>query len=291
MSYFWRCAMTETRFLPSQFVYDRLEEQFKPDRVTDIFPKKGLQFDFNTKIHKVYTATFANPSVIKEILKRGETDIMLFTHHPRPPMPSLQANYAEIPEDLIEQMKERRISLFSYHIPMDAGYFYSPAYTLGEALGGNIYDFWYPQNNGLIGVLCSSGFDTITELRNKFIKVLGHKVSCTQYGGEKLIDGKFAVMPGCSKSLEAYKYLKENGVNVLVTGVTSPVVDWSKEVHEAAKANGITLLAGTHCSTEQFAPRKMCGYFQNLGLESEFIPETPNFDELDAKNIYEDGAK
>ena len=206
-------------------------------------------------------------------------------------MPSLQANYAEIPEDLIEQMKERRISLFSYHIPMDAGYFYSPAYTLGEALGGNIYDFWYPQNNGLIGVLCSSGFDTITELRNKFIKVLGHKVSCTQYGGERLIDGKFAVMPGCSKSLAAYKYLKENGVNVLVTGVTSPVVDWSKEVHEAAKANGSTLLAGTHCSTEQFAPRKMCGYFQNLGLESEFIPEAPNFDELDAENIYEDGAK
>ena len=89
--------MTETRFLPSQFVYDRLEEQFKPDRVTDIFPKKGLQFDFNTEIRKVYTATFANPSVIREILRRGETDIMLFTHHPRPPMPSLQANYAQIP--------------------------------------------------------------------------------------------------------------------------------------------------------------------------------------------------
>ena len=279
--------MSEKKYLKSQFVYDRLEEQFQPDRVTDIFPKKGVQYDNTDRIWKAYTATFASPEVIQTILDRGDTDVMLFTHHPQPQMPSMTAGYSVIPEELIQAMKDNRISLVSYHIPMDAAWHYSPAFTLGEALGGNIYDYWYPQNGGLIGVLCSSGYETVSQLKAGFVKLLGHKASCTQYGAEALNGGKFAVMPGCSKSLEAYAYLKKVGVNVLVTGVTSPTVEWSQKVHEAARENGITLLAGTHCNTEQYAPRKMCTYFSNLGLESEFIPETPHFYELDQDNIYE----
>lgn len=266
--------------ISASFLYARLEEQFKPSRCTDVFPKVGLQMDNTDKIHKVYTATFANPTVISEILSRGEKDILLFTHHPRPPMPNLGTGYVDIPEDMVEEMSRNRISLFSYHIALDGGGYYSPSYTLGRAIGANIYDFWYFQNGVNIGSLCQSRFHTVNELADRFAETLGHRVSCYPYGGNELRDGKFAIMPGCAKSVEAYSHLRDIGVTAMVTGVTAKTADWVDAVHKAAEENGIALLGGTHCSTEQFAPRTMCGYFENLGIESEFIPEAPNMNEI-----------
>ena len=195
-------------------------------------------------------------------------------------MPDLRTGYAEIPDDMVREMKNNRVSLFSYHIALDGGGYYSPSYTLGKALGANIYDFWYFQNGVNIGSLCQSGLRTVSELKERFAETLGHRVSCYAYGGDELRDGKFAIMPGCAKSVEAYKYLHDIGVTAMVTGVTAKNAEWVENVHKAAEENGIALLGGTHCSTEQFAPRTMCEYFGNFGLETEFIPEAPNMDEI-----------
>ena len=259
-----------------------LRDQFRPERVTDIFPKKGMQDNNAEHVWKVYTATFANDSVIREIISRGEQDVMLYTHHPRPPMPDLRSSYSENDPELLKSMKANRITLCSYHIPMDAGWHLSPAFTLGEAMGANIYDYWYPQNGGLIGVLCNIGLQTLDQLAERLRETLGHDVSCYDYGGPELSNGRFGIMPGCAKSSECYQFLHDSGINCMVTGVTTLTQDmeWLDNVHEAARAAGVSILGGTHCSTEQFAPRKMVQYFCNLGLESEFIPEEPNMDEI-----------
>lgn len=266
--------------ISAQFLYDRLFEQFRPDRCTDIFDKIGIQEHNTDHISKVYTSTFANPSTIENILDRGEEHVLLFCHHPRPPMPSLQEGYGVVPTTLLARMKEQKVSLFSYHIPLDVAGPYSPGTTLGRALGGNVYDSWYPQNDALLGALCQTGLETVDELQHRFSTVVGHRVSRYSYGSNQLINGKFAVMAGIARSTEAYRFLEENNINVLVTGVTAPTVEWSKKVHAAAQEHHITLLGGTHYSTEKFALISLIPYFQNLGIEAEFIPELPNLDEL-----------
>ena len=62
--------------------------------------------------------------------------------------------------------------------------------------------------------------------------------------------------------------------------MTSPEIPWVARNHAAAKAAGVSLVGGTHYSTEKFAVMEMVKFFQNLGLEAEFLPETPNFAEL-----------
>ena len=85
----------------------------------------------------------------------------------------------------------------------------------------------------------------------------------------------------------SYRDYAPNGLQVqgsrdvkrLVTGVTAPTVEWSQAIHEAAREHHVTLLGGTHYSTEKFALMSLCPYFRNLGAEAEFIDETPDLAE------------
>lgn len=268
------------QFKDAKFIYEALEMQFKPETVTDVFPVKGLQFHNTDKIWKVYTATFANPTVIDEVVSRGERNIMLFTHHPVPPKTSLTQAYAILEEEYIKKLEEHEITLFSYHIPLDIYGPYAPSYTLGKALGANVYDSFYPQDGADIGALCICGLTKVSELAERLEAAVGHPVKCYAYGEEELKGGKFGILAGGASNPHIYEWLKDHGINTFVTGVTAPVVDWTKRNHENAKAHGINIVSGTHSSTEKFAPKAMCEFFRNLGVESEFIDEEPNMEEL-----------
>jgi putative NIF3 family GTP cyclohydrolase 1 type 2 len=271
--------MSRTK-IKANVLYERLQEQFKPHLFTDVFPKVGVQHENTEWIEKVYTATFANRTVLENVLARKEESILIFCHHPVPPMPSLAEGYGPIPAELIEKMVEQKVSLFAYHIPLDVAGPYSPGNTLAKAMHANPYESWYPQNGAMLGALCQTGLRTVEELRKRFESTVGHAVSCYPYGATELRDGKFAIMAGIARSTDAYRFLRENGIDAMVTGVTARAVGWVEKIHDAARENKITLLGGTHYSTEKFAPLALCRYFENLGIEAEFIPEKPNMDEI-----------
>ncbi|MDR2571588.1 MAG: hypothetical protein LBD23_15030 [Oscillospiraceae bacterium] len=68
-------------------------------------------------------------------------------------------------------------------------------------------------------------------------------------------------------------------VNVHIVGI-SRHTPYSDEVHQLEKENKINLLGGTHYSSEKFACIAMCMYFENVGLESEFVADIPCFEDL-----------
>jgi hypothetical protein len=71
----------------------------------------------------------------------------------------------------------------------------------------------------------------------------------------------------------------ENNVNILITGITANNETYS-EVHELEQKNCINVLGGTHYSTEKFACRMICAYFQKLGLVSTFIEGVPVYEDM-----------
>ena len=93
--------------VPAQRVYDALEESFTPWKYSDVFPKKGLQYHNTDVIRRVYVATFASVPVIRQLLDTGESNVLLYTHHPLPPRPYGAQAPSEIPPELLEAMKER----------------------------------------------------------------------------------------------------------------------------------------------------------------------------------------
>ena len=245
--------------MKSSTLYRYLEWTFQPQTCTEVFPVIGLQEDNTEEITRVYTATFASPEVFEQLERLDANTCMLFTHHPKPQRMNTADPPPQIPQKWLDFLKERHISLFTYHIPLDRNSPFSPGVNLARALGAEPYDSFFAQ---------------------AMERVVGHAVKLYNYAEDVLSRGRFAIMAGGAKNTQIYEQLRDWGVNTFITGVTNPEVPWVGAIHEAAKANAVNLLGGTHYSTEKFAPMQMCRYFEAFGLPSEFLPEAPRMTEL-----------
>ena len=173
-------------------VYTALEQEFRPHECTDVFPKIGIQYDFCKDVKKVYTATFASDEVF-EFLK-DKTDCLLFTHHPVPQRDDILSPPPPIKDKWIEMMEKNRISLFSYHIPLDRNGKYSPGNNLAKALNAKPYKEFYLQNNVYMGVICNSPYTSTQDVEKALKNALNHDVKLYSFGDPNLIDGKIAII-------------------------------------------------------------------------------------------------
>ena len=268
------------REFTAQEIYAALEAEFRPWECTEVFDTIGLQYENTENIRKVYTATFASGEVLDELERRGATDCLLFTHHPVPQKENLMKEYPPIPQELVERLAANRITLFTYHIPLDRIGPWSVGVNLAKAIGVNPFEEFYEQNRVRMGLLCDSPYESVSQLADAIAAVLGHPVKIYPYGDDMLTGGRMALMGGGASNPAIYEELRSKGINVFFTGMTTQRVPWIARIHEAAKAAGVTLIGGCHYSTEKFAPMEMVKFFQGLGLEAEFIEETPHLDEM-----------
>lgn len=264
----------------SSLLYDRLRDDFRPDECTDVVDLIGLQKDFCPEITRVYTATFAGTEVMDQLFMRDAHDCLLFTHHPSPQRKSPFDPPGKVPQSYWKELEDRRIALFSYHIPLDRNGSYSPGNNLAKHMGLSVYDdrFYY-QDLVYMGVLCDSPFHSVWDLSQRLKETTKGPVRTYLYGDETLMDGRVAIMAGGASNPDIYRELAQKGINAFITGVTNPKISWVAPLHEAAKRFKVTLIGGTHCATEKFAPMEMVKYFERLGLPAEFIDEMPREEE------------
>ncbi|MDL2294238.1 Nif3-like dinuclear metal center hexameric protein [Ruminococcaceae bacterium OttesenSCG-928-D13] len=261
-------------------LYEKLDAFFKPDECTEFFPKVGLQFEGTPEIDRVYTATFTGDSVFRALRQRDARRCMLFTHHPTPQREFPGGPVRFIPEEDLALLERSQITLFSYHIPLDRNGPYSPGNSLARAIGVTPYGEFYFQDNVYMGVLCRSGVTILQQLADALQAAVGHQVKTYPYGDAALEDGRLAIMAGGASNPDIFKELREKGINCFITGVTNPAADWVAPMHEEARRQGVSLIGGTHYSTEKFALMAMVSYFESLGLPAEFLPEEPLLEDL-----------
>lgn len=250
--------------------------------LTDNFKKRsmGLVCDFNTEITRVYTAVFPSDMVMQQILDSGAKNALLFVHHPsiwdirKAPNVFYQMN-----KDLLQKFKERGISIYNLHVPLDNFGEYSTSKTLADALGIKDLKPCSPYEGGLAGVIGKTKCKTVSELQKVFEKAVGHNVALYRYGDEKLENGKVVVVAGGGNEVDYLKEAFDTGVKVVITGISSRN-SHSERHHKYEEGHGINVLGGTHYSTETFACIAMCKYFKKLGLKSEFIKDSPVMEDM-----------
>jgi putative NIF3 family GTP cyclohydrolase 1 type 2 len=182
-------------------------------------------------------------------------------------------------EKYIAKLKERNISVYVLHHPLDNFGKYSTCGTLADRLGLKVEKPAFLYCGATCGVIGTTDCKTIGELHDHYSKTVGHKTSLYQYGNENIGDEKIAVCPGGGNAMFVINEMMSHNIMTLITGVTI-VNDYSRETHEFEKANGINVLGGTHYATEKYAPMEMCKYFIELGLPSEFIEDEPDLFDL-----------
>jgi len=252
------------------------------DFLSDNFKKRsmGLVCDFAREINKVYTAVFPSSKIMKEILAEKETDIMLFVHHPSIwDIRKAPEVFQQMDRKLLEKFKERRISIYNLHVPLDNFGEYSTGVSLAKALGFKVEKPFAKYYGGIDGVICSTNLENVQDVKKKFETVLGHKTSLYKYGANKIKDGKVAIITGGGNSVEHLKEVVSEEVNTFITGITVKN-EHSQKAHNYAQKHRINILGGTHYSTEKFACIVMCDYFKKIGLLSEFIKDKPVLEDI-----------
>ncbi len=252
------------------------------DFLSDNFKERsmGLVCDFATEIRRTYTAVFPSNEVMQRILNDGVEDAMLLVHHPSIwDIRKAPDVFQQMDRDLLQQFKERRISIYSLHVPLDNFGEYSTTVSLARALGIEPEKPFAPYFGAMSGVFGKTDIATVQELKERFEAAVGHQVSLYPYGEDEINDGTVALVAGGGNDVDSLGEIAEAGVNILVTGIAVKN-DHSKEAHDFAERHKISILGGTHYSTEKFACMTMVDYFQKIGLPSEFIEGKPVMEDM-----------
>jgi len=281
--------------MKAEKLYEKLEEFITPemsddwyeqmdsikDFISDNYKRSmGLVCDFAKEINKVYTAVFPSKKVMQKILDSNIEDAMLFVHHPATWDIRKDPNvFTQMNRELLQKFKERRISIYNLHVPLDNYGEYSTSVTLAKALNIEPEEAFAPYYGALCGVFGKTELDNIDDLKKVFESAVGHEVSLYNYGDNKIKDNYTAVIAGGGNDLEMLKEIKAKGVNTFITGITVKN-DHSAKAHEFAEENKINILGGTHYSTETFACKTMIKYFENLGLQAEFVEDKPVVEDM-----------
>ena len=235
----------------------------------------GLVCDFTEEINTIYSAVFPSEKVMKEILDTGATDAMLFVHHPAAWDISREIALYPMDTALLDQFRERRISIYNLHVPLDNYSEYSTSKTLADALDIQIEKPFAMYFGALCGVMGRTACQTVEELNDVFSQAVGHPTALYQYGNHEIKDGRVAVAAGGGNDRGVVTEMLEDDIRVLITGV-SVRNHISSSVHAYEQEQGVNVLGGTHYSTEKFACIKMCDYFNRLGLSAVFIEGEPD---------------
>ena len=252
--------------------------------VTDQYHKRymGLVTDNTDTINYVYTAVFPSQNVIDKIIRSNRRKALLFVHHPMRWVMPKNPVFADIAIESLKKLQEMEISIYNLHVPLDANGIYSTTYNLAEAVGINITGEFSEYYGVQVGVIGTTKCQTIMQLKRCFENAVKHEVKLYPYGESIIKDNKVALVAGGGNDAAEYPFLREQGINTYLTGVTRIATSYqpSIDAHDAAKGNEVNILGGTHYSTEKFACIKIVEYFSKLGIQGEFIPDLPCMDDM-----------
>jgi putative NIF3 family GTP cyclohydrolase 1 type 2 len=243
----------------------------------------GVMLNNATEIKKVYTSTFPDTAILDNILSRNETNILLFCHHAMGYDPTLESfPFYNISTSYLKKLKERRISFYVMHIPLDSNGTYSTSVNLAKELQLQITGEFCEYLGCKLGVICETDFTKLEDFALYIENIIGHTIKVRQYGNETIQRKIVAVAAGGGCIDFVAKELAALGINTFLTGCTKPISSFepNMEFHRIAKENKINVAGATHYSTEKFACMAMVKYFAKLGIEADFIEGTPCMDDL-----------
>lgn len=278
-------------------IYEQLEKDFITSEMSDEwarymhsvadflcenFKKRsmGLVCDFTTEINKVYTAVFPSIDVMQNVLSDGTQDALLFVHHPSIwDIRKAPEVFQQMEKELLQQFKDKGISIYNLHVPLDNFGKHSTSVTLTKALGIKPENAFAPYFGAMAGVFGKTDCGTVQDLRNRFQELVHHEVSLYSYGDLEIKDATVAVIAGGGNDVDMLEEISKAGVNTFVTGIAVKN-EYSNKAHEYAEKQKINILGGTHYSTEKFACISMVEYFKKIGLSSIFIEGKPTIEDI-----------
>jgi putative NIF3 family GTP cyclohydrolase 1 type 2 len=237
----------------------------------------GLMLRGGDQVERAGTCVFPSDGIVASLPPRT----FLFSEHPLDL--DDEPGFVPLSRASFETMRERQISFYHVHAPLDHHPQVSPSRLCAEAVGIADYDEFFPIAAGIPGGAAVIGRSELTldELAQRLSNSLGKEVPVEVLTRPRKQAGRVAFAAGGGAMREALEAALERDCTTYVTGnaATRCRLDFVqadvRAFRELADEAGVALVDGTHYGTEKPPQIAMAGWLRNRGLPAEFLPGRP----------------
>ncbi|MFJ7973621.1 Nif3-like dinuclear metal center hexameric protein [Psychrobacillus sp. NPDC096389] len=274
-----------SRFIPN--VYDPIKFDWKA-----IFEKEfvelfnGLMLRGASNIEKVFLAVFPTDYVLEKFIEESNEGDLLFMHHPLlmecgDPYGSWGKGFVPINEKYIDQIKQKKLSIYTCHVPMDCHKQLSTNIAIAKELNAKVIDKdpINDQSNDFVLYCNIENSDTqslITMLKEIF------NIPYVDFEGQELQDiQKVAIVAGCGDVVDWMEEAERNGVQAYITGEIHCHIDneYGKQkfnrIMDYASKTSMSLIGVSHSASEYLVHQTlMKNWFEkNFDIKTFLIPQ------------------
>ena len=245
----------------------------------------GLMLRGGSTVRTVFLAVFPSTVVLERFLTQGEPGDLLFVHHPidlesGDPKGEWGRFFQPIADEVIEALRERRLSIYSCHAPLDYHATLSTSRSMATALGGTITGEFFPYGRGYAGVLATISAMSCEALEERLRRVFG--VAYLDVAGTRPTTiERVAIVAGAGDRVEQMQQVEAEGAQAYITGEIHSRIDTEyghrkfAEVEEFASTTRMALLGVSHAASEfLIMDREMQGWFsERFAVATVPLPE------------------
>ena len=237
----------------------------------------GLVVRGGDEVRRAETCVFPSDRIVASL----EPETFLFSEHPIDLED--EAGFLPLARASFETLRERGISFYHVHAPLDMHPEVSPSRLCARAVGLTELDEYFPIAEGIPGGAAIIGESDLSldELAGRFRSFLGPEIPVSVLSAPRREAGRVAVVAGGGAKREILAASLERGCRTYVTGnaATRCRLDFVRrdvgEFRTLADAEGVAVIDATHYGMEKPPQLAMVAWFRKLGLEAEFRPDGP----------------
>jgi putative NIF3 family GTP cyclohydrolase 1 type 2 len=270
-----------SRFLPSAYEeVDRSWRDWMEPRFCSRF--NGLMLRGAEEVTGVFLAAFPSGLVLARFITEAEPGALLFVHHPidlesGDPRGEWGRFFQPISSDHVKTLRDRRLSVYSCHAPLDYHAQLSTSRSMAAALRARVTDVFFPYGSGYAGVIAEIAPTSLAELcvalevayDVPYLDVAGPAPEAVR---------RVAMVAGAGDRVAEMRNAEALGAQAYITGeIHSRIAtEYGRvkfaEVEEFARQTGMALIGVSHAASEFLVMRnEMHAWFKARVL----CPVTP----------------
>jgi len=273
-----------SRFLPAAYEADGREWRSWTDPA---FSERfnGLMLRGDNQVSRVFLAAFPSDGVLEAVIARGTAGDLLFVHHPidlesGDPHGRWGRFFRPIPENLVRELKDRRLSIYSCHAPLDYHVEVSTSRAISSALGGHVTGEFFPYGQGHAGVIARIPVTSPENLEATLRRIFDVPYLDVAGSRPPRIE-KVAIVAGAGDRIEHMAEAEAAGAQAYITGEIHSRIDTEyghskfEAVERFAETSAMALLGVSHAASEFLVmKRDMRAWFSNrFAVETVLLPE------------------
>ncbi|CAJ1004342.1 MULTISPECIES: Nif3-like dinuclear metal center hexameric protein [Brevibacillus] len=217
----WESDPGFSRFIP--MVYDPIGFDWRRFFEAEFVRRfNGLMLKGREQVHTVFLAVFPTEEVLKRFLDESAPGDLLFMHHPLlmecgDPRGRWGRGFVPIGQDLLLALKEKELSVFTCHLPMDTSWPLGTGGAIMEALQAEPIKPFCPAGNGHVGMICRVTATDTRSLIDRLITLFD--IPYVDFEGkERARIERIAILPGCGDVAAMMREAEASGADAYVTG-------------------------------------------------------------------------